>query len=181
MTPDQVGQCRSCGAELIDWERVQRRDIADADATFAALQREWIRHHFWHRTIEEGAEFHARRKGRIRLRETAAKQLRRSIGAEQPFRDGQQTTMKGGNIIHDAQHALACCCRGCLEYWHGIPKGAELTQDQIDYFTDLVMRYVDDRMPALTEEGEKIPPRRRRKASGMSDTKVGAGEGSTDD
>lgn len=49
MTPDQAGQCRSCGAELVDWERVRRRDIADAASTFAALKREWIRHHFWTR------------------------------------------------------------------------------------------------------------------------------------
>ncbi|WP_236638413.1 DUF4186 family protein [Mangrovicoccus ximenensis] len=25
-----------------------------------------------------------------------------------------------------AQHATATCCRGCLETWHGIPKGRPL-------------------------------------------------------
>lgn len=180
MTPDQIGQCRSCGAQLVDWERVQQRDIADAAFTFAALKSEWIRHHFWHKEIEEGAELHARRKGRTRLRATAEKQLRRAVGSAQPFRDGQQTTMKGGNIIHYAQHALACCCRTCLEYWHGIPKGTELTHEQLDYFTDLVMMYVDDRMPALTTDGEKIPPRRKQRVAAAGDARKGSGNGAAD-
>lgn len=180
MTLDQVGQCRSCGTQLVDWERVQHRDIADATFTFAALKSEWIRHHFWHKAIDEGAEFHARRKGRTKLREAAGKQLRRSVGPEQPFRDGQQTTMKGGNIIHYAQHALASCCRTCLEYWHGIPKGTKLTQEQLDYFTDLVMMYVDERMPVLTEDGEKIPPRRKPQASAAGDGRKEAGNDAAD-
>jgi predicted Fe-S protein YdhL (DUF1289 family) len=28
------------------------------------------------------------------------------------------------------QHATATCCRGCLEKWHGIPRGAELTDEE---------------------------------------------------
>ena len=164
MRPEQVGQCRSCGAELVDWERVRRRDVADAAFTFAALKRELIRHHYWHKTIDEEAELHARRKGRIKLREAVAKHLQKAVGQAEPFRDGWQTPAKG-RVVYYAQHALACCCRKCLEYWHGIPKGTELTSEQIDYFTDLVMMFIDERMPGLTEEGEKIPPRRRARGS----------------
>ncbi len=172
MRPEQVGQCRSCGAELVNWERVRRRDVGDAAFTFAALKRELIRHHYWHKLIDEEAELHARRKGRIKLREAAAKRLRTSVGPAEPFRDGRQTPTKS-RVVYYAQHALACCCRTCLEYWHGIPKGTELTPQQIDYFTDLVMRYVDERMPALTEEGEKISPRRRPKGAAETTTKGG--------
>ncbi len=174
MTPAQVGECRSCGVRSVHWERVQRRDVNDAPFTFEALKREWIRDHFWHNMIQEGTELHARRKGRVGLRELAAKQLRRSVGPAQPYRDGQQTTMKDGNIIHYAQHALACCCRACMEYWHGIPKGTALTLDQLDYFTDLVMLYVDERMPLLTETGEKIPARRHSEGKSKHGAMMGA-------
>ncbi|MDQ3659528.1 MAG: hypothetical protein M3454_00400 [Actinomycetota bacterium] len=40
--------CRVCNANLVDWERVRRHDLADADYTIEALQFEMIRHRFWH-------------------------------------------------------------------------------------------------------------------------------------
>ncbi len=160
MAPDQVGRCRSCGTELVDWQRVYQRNPRDAAFTFQALKSEWIRHQFWHMPIDEVADLHARRKGRVKLREAAENRLRRSIGTKDPVWDGRQTP-KQGNILYYAQHALACCCRTCIAYWHDIPQSAELTQEQIDYFVELVMLFVDERMPELTEEGEKIPPRRR--------------------
>lgn len=36
--------------------------------------------------------------------------------------DGKQTPMRG-HPVFIAQHATACCCRGCLEKWHKIPSG----------------------------------------------------------
>jgi hypothetical protein len=44
-----------------------------------------------------------------------------------------------------------------LEYWHNIPLGRELTEPEIGYLTDLVMLYVEERLPILTENGEKVP------------------------
>jgi predicted Fe-S protein YdhL (DUF1289 family) len=32
-----------------------------------------------------------------------------------------------------AQHATATCCRGCLEKWHGIPKGQALSMEEKQY------------------------------------------------
>lgn len=159
MVPDQIGTCRSCGLHLIDWNRVQHRDIYDANFTFQSLRHEWIRHHFWHKPIDEAAELHARRKGWHKMREAAEKRIRQSVGEAAPFRDGVQTP-KQGNVLYYAQHALACCCRSCMEYWHGIPKGRVLTEEEIQYFVELMMLFIAERMPSLTEDGEKIPPRR---------------------
>jgi len=158
MSPDKFGRCRSCGADLIDWSRVRRRDLSDVEFTFESLKREWIRHHFWHVSIDEQAERHARRKGKNGLWSAVEKRLNRSVGVAQPFRDGQQTPWKG-NIIYYAQHALACCCRTCMEYWHGIPKGVELSPEQLDYFGKLVKLFIEERMPRLQAEGERIPRR----------------------
>lgn len=55
MTPDQRGKCRACGANLIDWKRLHRRDRGDAAHTFEALQHEMIRHHFFHRPVDDAA------------------------------------------------------------------------------------------------------------------------------
>lgn len=158
MAPHQIGECRTCGTRLVDWGRVQHRDIGDAAFTFESLKYEWIRHHFWHTPIDGDAERHARRKGHVKLRDAAERRIRQSVGGAEPFRDGIQTP-KRGNILYYAQHALACCCRSCIEYWHGIPKGRPLSEEEVRYFVELVMRYVEERMPALTEDGEMIPRR----------------------
>ena len=57
--------------------------------------------------------------------------------------DGKQTPMKG-HPIFIAQHACGCCCRGCLEKWHNIPKGRELSRDEVEYIVTLLMKWVKD-------------------------------------
>ena len=46
--------------------------------------------------------------------------------------DGKQTPMKN-HPVFISQHATGCCRRGCLEKWHAIPKGRELTPDEQQY------------------------------------------------
>jgi len=55
--------------------------------------------------------------------------------------DGKQTPMKG-HPVFTAQHASACCCRGCLEKWHGIPKGHELSEAEQAYVKDVIMTWI---------------------------------------
>lgn len=55
--------------------------------------------------------------------------------------DGKQTPMKG-HPVFIAQHACACCCRGCLEKWHNIEKGRELTDNEVDYIVNLLMKWI---------------------------------------
>ena len=56
--------------------------------------------------------------------------------------DGKQTPMRQVHPIFIAQHACACCCRGCLEKWHHIPKGRELTKDEIEYIINILMEWI---------------------------------------
>ena len=46
-----------------------------------------------------------------------------------PEHDGKQTPMRG-HPVFKAQHACACCCRGCLSKWYHIPEGVPLTPRQ---------------------------------------------------
>jgi hypothetical protein len=109
-TLNRRGRCRACGAELIDWSRVHRRDPADAAYTFAALKYELIRHHFWHVEIDLKAVNHARRKGKVGVRAAAENRVRKSVGPAEPPFDGRQTPREGsGNIIYYAQHVCPTC------------------------------------------------------------------------
>jgi hypothetical protein len=159
---NRTGCCRECGANLVDWKRVHRKDDSDVAHTFAALKNEFIRHHFWHKAIDQRALNHARRKGKKLLRLDVHKQIRQAIGAASPFRDGYQTSYEG-NIIYYAQHATASCCRKCAECWHGIPLGRPLTDEEIDYLAKLAWMYIEERLPQLNEDREKVPPIRTKK------------------
>lgn len=59
--------------------------------------------------------------------------------------DGKQTPMRGHPVFL-AQHSCACCCRGCLEKWHGIKAGARLTAGQQKYVVDTLMEWIRRQM-----------------------------------
>lgn len=59
-----------------------------------------------------------------------------------PINDGKQTPMKG-HPVFIAQHACGCCCRGCLEKWHHIPKGRELTNNEKNYIYCLLIKWIE--------------------------------------
>ncbi|MBQ5316205.1 MAG: DUF4186 domain-containing protein [Oscillospiraceae bacterium] len=58
-----------------------------------------------------------------------------------PANDGRQTPMKG-HPVFIAQHACACCCRGCLEKWYRVPQGRELTGDEQRRIVRLLMAWI---------------------------------------
>lgn len=154
------GTCRSCGTQLIDIRRLHDRNLDDVQHTFDSLRMEQVRHHFWHTEIDQKAVNHARRKGRAGIREAAKRRIRTSVGrAGSPF-DGRQTPYRE-NSLYYAQHAVAACCRKCIEEWHGIPMDRDLDEGEIEYLSQLVNKYVLERLPDLTEEGERVPPMSR--------------------
>jgi hypothetical protein len=153
---NRSGECRDCGAKLVDWSRVRKLDLSDVAYTFSMLKYELIRHHFWHIEFDQKAINHANRKGKKGMGIAAEKRIRRSVGPAEPAFDGRQTP-KSGNIICYAQHATATCCRKCIQEWYGIKLGVALTEQQIAYFTSLIMLFIEDRMPQLREEGINVP------------------------
>lgn len=161
---DRTGRCRDCGADLIDWYRIHRRDSTDIKYTLKSLKHEWIRHHFWHCDIGPKAKNYAHRKGRKDLQLAVRSRIRSSIGSPNNPYDGRQTPMEGsGNPIHYAQHATASCCRKCVEYWHNIPATRALTDDEIRYLAELAMTYLDEKFPDLQDAGKHVPSIRRSK------------------
>ena len=67
--------------------------------------------------------------------------IRKKLVPAYPDNDGAQTPTKN-HPVFIAQHATGTCCRGCLEKWHKIPKGVELTDNQINYVVALIMEWI---------------------------------------
>ncbi len=162
---NQKGVCRKCGASLVDWARVHKKNVDDAIHTIRMLEYELVRHHFWHAEIDLRAVNHARRKGRAGIRAATENRIRKSVGVRSSF-DGRQTP-KSGNVIYYAQHATASCCRKCIEEWHDIPLDQPLNEQEVKYLTDLCILYIEKRLPQLTEDGEKVPAIRKEKVSSV--------------
>ena len=55
--------------------------------------------------------------------------------------DGKQTPMRG-HPVFKAQHACACCCRGCLEKWYRVQPGRALTPEQQEKIVRLLMAWI---------------------------------------
>lgn len=157
MAKSDHGKCRACNADLVDWSRIHTRSIDDAGYTFNALKNETIRHHFFHIDIDLRARNYAHRKGRKKLAEAIENRIGKYLAVAEPYRDGQQTPFSGNPIFY-AQHATAVCCRTCLQYWHGIPKGRALSDEEFEYCVQLVELYMDERLPDVAEESIKVPP-----------------------
>lgn len=56
--------------------------------------------------------------------------------------DGKQTPFRG-HPVFIAQHATACCCRGCLYKWHRIEPGKELSADEKTYVIAVLKHWLN--------------------------------------
>jgi hypothetical protein len=63
--------------------------------------------------------------------------ISKRLAAAFPEKEGKQTPFRG-HPVFVAQHATACCCRGCLEKWHRIPKGRFLSVDEQTYILNVL-------------------------------------------
>ena len=62
--------------------------------------------------------------------------------------DGRQTPMRGHPVFL-AQHACACCCRGCLAKWYKVPHGRPLTEEEQRRIVRLLMAWIRREMGGL--------------------------------
>ena len=81
-------------------------------------------------------------KGIDTIKKHAIDFINQKLAPADPDNDGKQTPMKG-HPVFIAQHATGCCCRGCLEKWHNIPKGRELTNNQKNYIYYLLIKWIE--------------------------------------
>lgn len=88
---------------------------------------------------------HVEMWGIDRVAQHAREILRQRVGAAEPKNDGRQTPWRN-HPVFVAQHATATCCRGCIEKWHGLPKGRELTDEEIEQLSAVIVRWISAQM-----------------------------------
>lgn len=80
-------------------------------------------------------------KGMDVVRKHAQDFIRTRLAPANPPNDGKQTPMRG-HPVFVAQHACACCCRGCLEKWYKVPQGKALSEIQQEKIVNLLMAWI---------------------------------------
>jgi hypothetical protein len=108
------------------------------DKVLIALQKSRFRASFH----LKGNEFKiAAEKGSDVIRQHACELLENRLFVADPVKDGKQTPFKG-HPVFVAQHATATCCRRCLQKWHHIPKGRELTTNEQSYVVEVIVAWI---------------------------------------
>jgi hypothetical protein len=80
------------------------------------------------------------------IRRHAVDVLSRRVAPALPHKDGRQTPYRG-HPVFVAQHATGTCCRSCLERNHEIARGHELTESELQYAVDVIMRWIEREIP----------------------------------
>lgn len=88
---------------------------------------------------------YVREKGIETIEKHARDFIEKRLAPKEIKNDGKQTPMRG-HPTFIAQHATACCCRGCLNKWHKIPKNTELSNEQKDYIVEVIMTWIKRQM-----------------------------------
>jgi hypothetical protein len=82
-----------------------------------------------------------RSKGMETVLTHAADFIEKRLAPANPINDGKQTPWRN-HPVFVAQHATATCCRGCLQKWHEIPMGRELTTEEQQYIVEVIGRWL---------------------------------------
>jgi hypothetical protein len=111
---------------------------AHLDDVFDRLARFSFRRRFRLRAAEKD---YLEKKGLDTVMGHGEKFIEERLAPADPPNDGKQTPMRSHPILV-AQHAAATCRRGCLEKWHGIPKGHALVAEEKAYILSVLRRWL---------------------------------------
>lgn len=113
-------------------------EAREMEALFSRLARSAFRSRF---KLDEKDRQLIARKGMDVIRSHASDFVAKRLAPADIPNDGKQTPMRG-HPVFKAQHATACCCRQCLQKWHGIKPGVPLTAEQQAYIVDVLMEWI---------------------------------------
>ena len=127
-------------AERISHEEWLKRDL------FERLSQSNFRSRF---QLKEADFAYIKERGLETIGTHARQIVQQRLADAQPKNDGKQTPMRGapkGHPVFIGQHATGTCCRGCLEKWHGIPKGSPLSEAEQEHVVDVLMQWIGRQM-----------------------------------
>ncbi|CCY25483.1 MAG: DUF4186 domain-containing protein [Brachyspira sp.] len=108
------------------------------DELFERLSKSEFRSRF---KLKEKDRLYLDKKGFETIKLHARDFIAKRIAPAEIPNDGKQTPTKG-HPVFTAQHATACCCRGCINKWHKFPKGVQLTSEQQEYLVNVIMEWI---------------------------------------
>ena len=109
------------------------------EAAFQRLAKSKFRSRF---RLSEADRKYIADKGLETIRRHAEDFVRTRLAPAHPPNDGRQTPMRG-HPVFKAQHACACCCRGCLEKWWKVPKGTDIPPERQSRMVDFLMEWIE--------------------------------------
>lgn len=122
--------------------------MRNPDELWAALSKSPFRSRFH----LQGKELdYLQSKGLPAILDHAADFVTRRLAPAHLPNDGKQTPFRG-HPVFVAQHATACCCRGCLEKWHRLPKGRALTEAEQAYIVRVLERWLVTEMERIGQD-----------------------------
>ncbi len=92
--------------------------------------------------LNEKMKKYTTEKGLNKIKHDALEIITKRLSPANPLNDGKQTPMKQVHPVFIAQHATGTCCRGCLERIHHIKKGKELSNIEIDYIINVIIKWI---------------------------------------
>ncbi len=119
---------------------MQQKKMPNINETLLKLKKSDFRSRFH---LSEKDKAYIAEKGMDAIRKHAEEFVRTRLAPAYPPNDGKQTPMRG-HPVFVAQHACACCCRGCLEKWYRVPQGKELTESQQSRIVNLLMAWINE-------------------------------------
>jgi hypothetical protein len=111
---------------------------SDLDSILERLSHSAFRRRF---RLSAAEKDYLERKGLDAVMSHGEKFIEKRLAPADPPNDGKQTPMRN-HPIFVAQHGTGTCCRGCLEKWHGIPRGHALTADEKAYIMSVLRRWL---------------------------------------
>lgn len=122
--------------------------MRNPDELWAALSKSPFRSRFH---LQRKDLDYLQRKGLPAILRHAADFVTRRLAPGDLPNDGKQTPFRG-HPVFVAQHATACCCRGCLEKWHRLPKGRALTEAEQAYIVRVLERWLVTEMERIGQD-----------------------------
>ena len=121
------------------------RPVRPLDDVFQRLSRSAFRQRF---LLDGGDRAYLQSRGLPTVLAHGRDFVAARLAPARPRNDGRQTPWRG-HPVFVAQHATACCCRGCLAKWHGIAAGHALDGAEQAHVLAALERWLRQQAPEV--------------------------------